>query len=208
MLRQVAEFNFSDHELSPGQPVFSTVVNVCLSGDRSNWEDIPATSAFGRLFHILPSLPQLPYPQQAFPDVGAVYRHFSASRKNRVSKEHWGTASLTIPTVHWPSKPPIQCAYEIRVMVFARWHDCKLTPEVLSEMAQMSLLEFLGVARSTELSPTIALALAMETMNAMAKTVPVLPKHIQGFVRKILNFAWRLVVNASSVRWSRSSACT
>jgi hypothetical protein len=120
----------------------------------------------------------LPYPREAFPDVGAIYRKFSASRKSGVSKEDWGTASLTIPTIHWPFKPPIRCAYELRLMVSLRWQDYAPTPAVLSEVAQLCLLEFLGVARSTELSPAFALSLAMETMNAMAKTAPMLPKHL------------------------------
>ena len=184
ILGQVDGSVLSDHQFRPGSPLFSEKANSLLSGSSSDWAAMPHLTAFARLYSILPHHPKFPYPYEAFPSPDAVYRHFAARRRDGVvSKEDWGTASLTIPTAHWPQKPPLRSAYELRQAVSRLWGNDEPTPAVLCELAQLCLTQFLVIARTTKFSPSFALVLAMETLNAMAKTAPMLPKHLPAGLR-------------------------
>jgi len=175
-MRQAAEFDCDNHRFAPGTPVFSQKVNVVLSGDRCDWAQIPATSAFGRIFNMLTQHPDGPWSADSFPDVAALYRRFAEARRGTATRESFGKAPLSIPGKHFPVVPPLRAAHNLRCAVFARW---PLAPEpAISVMAQMVLLKILLTIRP-HLDEHIALTLALETMNAMAKTAPLLPAHME-----------------------------
>jgi hypothetical protein len=179
ILRQAGEFKFDDHDFVPGQPIFSLKVNDLLSGDRSKWAEIPDQSAFGVIRFILAKQPQDPFPENVFPDIGKIYEQFASERRQGVPKKRWGKAPLSIPPNHYPreDRPPLRAAFELRQTVGQKWLDDKITPQRIANVAQFALVMLLNQMRES-IAPAIALALAFETMNAMAKTAPMLPKHM------------------------------
>jgi hypothetical protein len=181
-MRRARDFDVDNHDYNPGSPIFSTTVNVLLSGDRSEWKDIPVTSAFGGLYSLLTNHSQAPWPSALFPNVGELYGRFAAARRNGTPKEQWGQAPLSVPAAHLPAMPPLRAAFEIRRMVFSRWRSDQFSPDGLTTVAQTCVLKFLIMLRA-HIDPRIAVTLAMETLNAMAKTAPVLARHMEEFAR-------------------------
>jgi hypothetical protein len=181
-MRRAGDFDVDNHDFKPGAPIFSSNVDVLLSGGRSDWAEIPATSAFGGLFSLLTNHPEGPWPREVFPDVGEIYWHFAAAHRNGEANDALGTAPLTVPADHRPAMSPMRAAFEVRRMAFSRWPADQLSAHALTIIAQTCLLKFLVMLRA-RIDPRIALTLAMETMNAMAKTAPTLPKHVEQFGR-------------------------
>jgi hypothetical protein len=184
VMRQAGDFDFDHHTLTPGQPVFSLKVNGLLSGDRSEWPEIPVTSVFGAIHNILPNHPSHPWPRESFPNVGKVYERFAAARHGGVSKD-WGKAALSVPPSHYPSEgmPPLRAAYDLRRSVGKQWQSQGVSAEAIAAVAQFSLLKIMTLVRA-QIEPKIGLLLAFETINSMAKTAPVLPKHMEEWVRQ------------------------
>jgi hypothetical protein len=116
-LRRAGDFDVDSHTFNPGAPIFSDKVNELLSGNRSEWAEIPVTSTFGGVFLILTKAPE-----------------------------------------------------DERV------------PDVLGAIAATSLSALLFNLRAF-IAPSIAVTIAMETINAMAKTAPMLQKHMDEWVR-------------------------
>jgi hypothetical protein len=184
-MRQAHDFDFDRHTFTPGRPVFSQKINEILSGDRTNWEEMPDGCVFGALYGILINHPNRPWPREDFPDVGGIYSRFAAARKHGASQAEWGKAPLSVPPSHYPSErlPPLRVAFDMRTFVYKSWAKEKLSADAVLTMAQLNLIMIM-TQMQPQVDPAIGLLLAFETINAMAKTAPVLPKHMQEFWRK------------------------
>jgi hypothetical protein len=176
-LRKAGVIDVDHHAFNPGQAVFSGTVNVILSGDRTEWREIPVTSIFGGLYHVLPHYPQ-PWPRESFPSVARVYEHFAAVHGR--GKSDWGKAALSVPSANLPSEgmPPLRAAFELRRSVLGRWQKTGLSDEAVFLAAHVALLEIMKLVRP-QIAPDIGLMIAFQTINAMAKTAPMLPKHME-----------------------------
>ncbi|HEX4409017.1 MAG TPA: hypothetical protein VH206_09605 [Xanthobacteraceae bacterium] len=185
VMRHAGDFDFEHHTLAPGQPVFSQKVTELLSGDRAIWTEIPKDSVFGAMRNLLANHPNRPWPTESFPDVAKIYQRFAAARRGGVTKEDWGKAPLSVPASHRPSEeiPPLRAAFALRAFTYGKWGDEKLTSHAVMTMAQLSQIMILTQIRPS-IEPNVALLLAFETVNAMAKTAPALPKHMKEFMRE------------------------
>jgi hypothetical protein len=184
ILRRANDFDFENHTFNPGQPVFSQRVTSLLSGDRAAWREIPNKTTFGMLYALLPNHPTHPYSRESFPDVGDIYRRYAMARGRGVSKADWGKVPLSVPAKHFPSEkfPALRAAYEIRCFINKRWDTDSLYPANAAAMAELALLMILLGMRN-DIAPEVGLLLALETVNAMAKTAPFLPKHLTQLAR-------------------------
>ena len=108
------------------------------------------------------------YDRADFPGPAAVFRHYAA---NVGKASDWGHAPLSVPDKHKPSLIPLKVGYESRPAI-----DRLMAP--LGDDKQRALLAAtLGLAQLLEavhdaIEPRIALTLAFETVNGMAKTAP------------------------------------
>lgn len=180
ILRQSAPFDVDGHAFNPGAPIFSQKATELLSGDRSAWNEVPITSAFGSLFHILTKKPESPWPASCFPEVAGIYQRFAMSRRNGVSKEAWGKAPLSVATMHYPVKPPLRTAFEIRQLIVAHWRHDKPSLDVVRVLTTTALCRLL-ITLQNVIAHDVAITIVLETMNAMAKTAPVLQTHIDSW---------------------------
>jgi hypothetical protein len=184
VMRQAGDFDFDRHTWNPGKPILSPKVTQLLSGDRGDWKEIPEMSVFGFLRGLLIKHPSRPYPPECFPDIGSLYQRYAVARKNGASQSEWGKAPLSVPASHYPSEGmlAIRAAFELRNFVEKKWGDESLDIKVISTLAQLSMMTILAQVRQY-IAPDIAVLLAFETINAMAKTAPFLPKHMAQLVR-------------------------
>lgn len=181
-LRRAADFEVDGHELEPGAAVFSRDINVALCGDRTEWPDIPKASAFGRVFHVLTTDPDSPWPVAAFPEVADIFRRYARARRAGVPGDARGKTVLGIPEKNLPVLAPLNAAYEIRQMVVDAFPPQLLEIDIVGLIAEMALLKVLMIVRP-HIDPRIALALALGTMNATAKTAPLLHLHVAEWQR-------------------------
>jgi hypothetical protein len=192
VMRQAGDFDFDDHSVTPGHAIFSVEVNQILSGDRSEWTDIPITSAFGGLRHVLAnqpvSPPLRPFPLESFPNVGRIYEHFASERGDGVSKAQYGKAPLSVPAAHFPVEhmPPLRAAFELRRTVAQKWLNESVSGQIMTVIGQAALMTILNRTQQS-IPPDIALTIAFETLNAIAKTAPMLPKHLDIVRKRIVN---------------------
>jgi len=182
-LRKAAIFDFDNHDCVPGQAIFSGEINHILSGDRTDWGDVPVTSVFGGLHNILTHFPEEPWDPSAFPGVAEIYRGYAAARGHGAPPIQWGYVPLTLAPHHAPRHPPLRAAFELRRFTFAVCAQDLPKPGDLCNIAQLSLLRALAKLRRA-IDKAVAIRLAMETLNSMAKMAPVLPRHIREVASK------------------------
>jgi hypothetical protein len=190
VMRQAGDFDFDNHSFKPGHAIFSVKVNEILSGDRAGWTDIPITSIFGGLRHVLTNQPPplRAFPVESFPNVGRIYERFAHERRDGVSKEQWGKAPLSVPAAHLPAEdmPPLRAAFELRRAVAQKWLNENVSARVITGISQAALITILNRTQQS-IAPEIALTIAFETVNAMGKTAPMLAKYLDEERRRIVN---------------------
>lgn len=188
VMRQAGDFDFDNHDFTPGQAIFSEKVNEILSGDRSEWVDIPTSSVFGGVRHVLANQRTWTYPLESFPNIGKIYQDFASERRNGVSKGKWGKAPLSVPAANLPVEhmPPLRAAFKLRSAVAQKWLNENVSAQIMTVIGQAAVMLILTRTRES-IQPKIALAIAFETLNAIAKTAPMLPKHIDMLVKRAIN---------------------
>jgi hypothetical protein len=179
-MRLAGDFDFDHHNFKPGQAIFSSKINKILSGDCTEWGRIPSTSAFGAVFNILTHYPRAPWDPELFPDVAKIFADYAASKGPKGVKAQWGFVQLSLGEEHSPSIPPLRAAFELRRAVLRVAGFSSLSRTDLSTISVLALTKLLVQLRGN-IDDSTALALALETLNAMAKTAPVLQKHINEF---------------------------
>jgi hypothetical protein len=168
------DFPLRIHELSPGSRAFSTRANELICGDVSEGgvSQIPADSIVGVLRARLDG--QL-YLDAEFPELPEIFRQFAASVGDPAD---WGKVPLSVPKEHLPFVPPLQVGYETRAKVdelFAPIRDDKAR---CLKIAAEALAEILAMVASA-IDHKLALLIAIETVNGIAKTAPMTERAMQ-----------------------------
>jgi hypothetical protein len=172
------DYSLRDHDIAPGTRVFSDRANQLLCGDTADvgFEGIPADSIFGRL---KAGVKASSYPKETFPDVASVFRGYAAG----IGKpEDWGKVPVTVPPDNRPGVLPLQFAYETRSQVDA------ILKSVVEDKSRCLWIATNGLAAMLNkvagvIAPDVALRLAFEISNGMAKTAPMTEKAMRA-VRK------------------------
>lgn len=159
-------FNPRKHEFVPGSRVFSDKVNELFSGDMpdATINALPANSVVGILRD---KLTAAGYDKSDFPSLKMIFEHFAA---NIGQQSDWGKVPLSVPEQNHPFVLPLRVAYETRPLV-----DQILAPLSSSEerlrASVVALAESLVAVRQV-LDNKVAILLALQTVNGMAKTAP------------------------------------
>jgi hypothetical protein len=163
-LAKAGDFNPRQHDLAPGSRVLSTKLNALICDDKA-LQEAPVESIIGDLRDRLLANGFEP---ADFPVLKDVFVYYVL---NIGKKEQWGWVPLSIPQDHHPAVPPLRIAHECRPIV-----DRSLAPlgddtgkrlRATTAVLARALCETRNV-----LVRHIALSLAIETVNGMAKTVP------------------------------------
>lgn len=159
------DFDARNHDFPPGSHVFSDSVNVLLAGDgASDVAAVPAESVAGILRDRVVGRG---YQLADFPSLEDVFSGFAARIGNATD---WGRVPLSVPDEHKPLLLPIRVAYETRTAM-----DQLLSGERDAKgrlrLATLALAEVL-VMVAEAIDRKVALRLALETVNGMAKTAP------------------------------------
>jgi len=161
------DFPLRDHNLPPGQRVFSDRANQLLCGDIPDAaiDNLPPQSVYGIL---RAGLSTDAYPTAQFPTLVSVFAGFAAGIGN---PQDWGKVPVTVLPRNHPTTIPLQFAFETRDKVDAILHPVsanKMHCLTLCTRALVSLLSHMSKA----IEPDVALRLAFEITNGMAKTAP------------------------------------
>lgn len=175
-MRKAADFDFEDHPFTPGQRIFSRKVNKVLSGDMTDWATVPLESAFGALHNLLTHSQEIAWPPETFPDIAEIYQNFAKG------SAQWGYVPLSLPSDHVPRMPPLRSAFELRQVALPIKNEQPIAVDALFSASLTSLVTALTVTQSA-IDNAVAIRLAIETMNGIAKTAPVLPRHMEEFVK-------------------------
>ncbi len=161
------DFPLRDHELTPGSRVFSTRANELISGDVSEGgvSHIPADSIVGVLRL---RLDRCVYSDAEFPHLTEVFSQFSARVGDPAD---WGRVPLSVHQDHFPIIFPLQIAYDTRAGVDDILSPVRDDKARCLRIAIESLAEILTEVASV-IDHKLALTLAVETINGMAKTAP------------------------------------
>src|SRR5665213_1762622 len=95
-MRKAADFDFDNHSFPPGKRIFSQKVNFFLSGDRTEWRDVPVDTAFGSLYHVLTRSREIAWPPESFPGIAEIYENFARSGGHGMPPVQWGYVPLTV----------------------------------------------------------------------------------------------------------------
>ena len=174
------ELDVDNHPYAPGRAIFSQRINMVLSGDRTDWREVPITSTFGALYGILThaGAPGGAWDPRIFPDIAGIYQSYAAARGPNAPAGQWGFVPLGVAPGHAPKMPPLRAAFELRRLAFANRTAAFPSRTDLSTVSQLALVKVLTKTRRA-IAEAVAIKLAFETINGMAKTAPVLLKHMQ-----------------------------
>ena len=161
-----AEFDSRKHSFAPGARVFSEAVNEILTGNvSSEMADVPSHSVFGI---IRDTVVGRGYEISDFPSLEPVFAGFAA----RIGDEaDWGTVPLSVPEENKPVLLPLRVAYETRPSMDKLLGAPERDATARLRIAALAVGESL-VAAAQAIDRKVALLLALETVNGMAKTAP------------------------------------
>lgn len=172
-------FPLRDHDLAPGSRVFSTRANELICGDvQGGVSQLPAGSIIGMLRS---SLDRNIYPDAEFPDMGEVFKQY-ASRIG--DPADWGKVPLSVPKEHFPNIPPLRFGYETRTRVDAIFAPVLSDKAKCLRIATECLAEILTKVAAA-IDHRLALTLAIETINGMAKTAPMTERAMKAGQEKV-----------------------
>lgn len=157
--------------------MFSDQINGLISGDQPTVERAAAGSVVGVLRD---QLPIAGYRREEFPDLKGVLEGSAARIGN---EEDWGWVPLSTPAENRPHLMPLMVAYETRTdvdRVLAAVHHDQAKALAASTLA---LADILGKVKDV-IDHRVALLLAIETVNGMAKTAPMTDEAYQRVARK------------------------
>ncbi len=160
------DFNPREHRFVPGARVFSTKVNELFSGDTADAgiDGPPSVSIVGMLRDRLLASG---YNKSDFPTLKVILQDFAA---NIGKPSDWGRVPLSVPPENVPSILPLQVAYENRPTV-DRIFQPLTDPQERLHAAVLTLAEALVAVRDV-IDKKIALLIALQIVNGMAKTAP------------------------------------
>lgn len=163
-IEAAGDFDARNHAFTPGSRVFSDNVNELLCGEVANAAAAPADSVIGVLRDRIAGSG---YELKDFPSLEEIFRSFAAGIGDAAD---WGRVPLTVPDENRPFLMPLRAAYETRVHIdrmLPAGGDAKSRLHVVT----LALAEAL-IAVAEAIDHPLALRLALETVNGMAKTAP------------------------------------
>lgn len=157
-------FDIETSDIAPGAPVFGDRINELLTGDTTELNALPPSSAAGILVaELVPDV----VPAQAFGSLEALYKGVA----ERVGSGGWGRIATTVPEANQPTIVPIQVAFELRPAVEAAIADSGLEPAHRYVPCAIALsLAVKQVREAIDLA--IAMRLALEVLFGAAKMMP------------------------------------
>ncbi len=161
------DFPLREHNLPPGSRAFSTRANELICGDISEAgvRQIPADSIVGVL---RARLDNRLYADAEFPDLAEVFRQYAARIGDAAD---WGKVPLSVPEDHLPFIPPLRVGYETRGRVDDILAPAREDKARCLRIATEALAEILAMVASA-IDHKLALTIAIDTINGMAKTAP------------------------------------
>jgi len=172
-MEAAGEIPVRTHDLTPGQRVFSDKVNVLLTGDEAlDLAEISAYSVFGTIRDQLGGTKL----DNHFPKLEDVFQGFAGG----IGKpEDWGKVPLSIPERYWPEKLPLRVAFDTRKKIDAAVQSISPNKARILQVCTLAMVMMFKEERlSDQLDPAVALTLTFETINGIAKTVPMSNKAI------------------------------
>ena len=168
------DFPLREHDLAPGSRAFSTRANELICGDVSEGgvSQIPADSVVGVL---RARLDRRVYVDAEFPDMPEVFRQFAARIGDPAD---WGKVPLSVHQDHLPLIPPLQIGYQTRAKVDDILAPARNDKARCLRIATETLAEILAMVASA-IDHKLALTIAIETINGMAKTAPMTERAMQ-----------------------------
>lgn len=163
-IAKAGDFNPRDHERAPGTRALSPRINALICADKALHE-APAESIAGDLRDRLMACG---FVLSDFPVLNDVFAGYVA---HAAQKEDWGRVPLSIPKANLPRALPLMVACSYRSVV-----DRALAP--LGEdsgkrlRAVTAMLARVLCETREALARKVALALALETLNGIAKMAP------------------------------------
>jgi hypothetical protein len=159
------EFDPSNHQFPPGSRVFSERINELVSGNQRTVDSASSASVVGVLRDRLVGVG---YSRDEFPDLKRVFEEFAARIGNA---DEWGSVPLSVPTDNRPHLIPLMVAFETRANVDRRLRELRGDKARSLAAATLALADVLGKVKDV-IDHRVALLLAIETVNGMAKTAP------------------------------------
>jgi hypothetical protein len=168
------DFPLRDHQLAPGSRAFSTRANELICGDAADGDinRIPPDTIVGTLRRQLD--PHV-YPNTEFPPQKEVFAQFAARIGNPTD---WGRVPLSVSKDNFPFIPPLRAGYETRARVDEILRPVLDDKRRCLRIATESLADILTMV-APAMDHKLALTLAIETINGMAKTAPMTEKAMQ-----------------------------
>ena len=166
-------FDPENHDFAPGSAVLSDRVNEILSGNAMDWPKTGDT-VFGLVFA---GAIRGGYVIEDFPVLADVFRVYLAGLGGD-DADRWGYVSLSVPADNWPRVPPLRAAFELRGA--ARTILAEQAGPVSSWPSACGLMVARELARVRgAIDRGIAVRLAVETINGMAKMAPMTDRHFR-----------------------------
>lgn len=163
-IAKAGDFNPRQHEMVPGTRALSTRINALICADKALHE-APAESIAGDLRDRLIAGG---FVLSDFPVLNDVFAYYAA---HIGKKEDWGRVPLSIPKANLPYALPLMVACNCRSIV-----DRSLAPlgdDTGKRLRAVTAMLARALCETREaLARKVALALAVETLNGMAKTAP------------------------------------
>lgn len=179
-MEAAADFDPRDHTFVVGARVFSTRVNELFCGDASDLNDVPSDTIVGRLRDLVVGNG---FEVAHFPQLQSVFETLPS--KINGPEDVFGFAPLSVPEEHRPFNPPLQVEFETRDAIdqILRRGGLK-SPDQRLHGATCGLARVL-IMVSDAIDPRLALQLALETVNGMAKTAPMTKKEWANLAGKV-----------------------
>jgi hypothetical protein len=162
-------FDLRNHNFHPGSRVFSETANALFSGDTDNLDAVPATSIIGMLRS---KLDAETYTKETFPPLSSVFKGFAAQAGD---SKAWGKVPLSVPEENQPFMLPLKVGYETRARVDEILKPIRSNKPLCLQVATEALAAILNMI-SNVMNPSVALTIALETINGMMKTAPMTAK--------------------------------
>jgi hypothetical protein len=165
------EFDPEEHDFVPGSAVLSDRINEILCANASDWSGAGG-SVFGvihdgALFH--------GYAEAEFPPLADVFGMYVSSLGGG-NAERWGFVALGVPEGNWPLVAPLRYAYELRAPTREILERLAIPRATWPAACAHALAAELGRVREA-IDREIALRIALETTNGMAKMAPMTDRH-------------------------------
>lgn len=175
------EFQPRRHTFTPGSHVFSDRINEILCGDNASGgiTAIPKESVFGLVRdHILAN----GYTIDDFPSLEGVFASFAAKIGNPAD---WGWVPLSVPKENRPFIMPLRAVYDTRADLDKMFSVFREDPVHCLRVGTMALAQALVLVRDA-IDRRVAVLLAFETVNGMAKTAPMTNEAFQRVARGVV----------------------